>query len=67
MVAVVAVVVAADCVNRESRYSQSFATILVYRLSLVVSGVGFQGSNGLLCSSACVEYPLPYSIVGPWS
>ena len=61
------VVVAADCVNRESIYSQSVATILVYRLSLVVSGVGFQGSNGSLCSSACAEYPLPYSIVGPWS
>ena len=55
-----------DCVNRESIYSPSFA-ILAYRLSSVVSGVGFQGSNGSLYSSACAEYPLPYSIVGPWS
>ena len=52
--------------NRESIYSPSFA-ILAYRLSSVVSGVVFQVSNGSLYSSVCAEYPLPYSIIGPWS
>ena len=50
------------CVSRFSMNSPSVAS-LVYRLLCVGSGVGFQGSKGLLCLSACTEYPVPYSIV----
>ncbi len=55
----------ADCTNRFIINVPSVA-ILMYRLSGVVSGVGFQGSEGSVYSSARAEYPYPYSNVGPW-